>query len=107
MTAHKHAALMAEYAKDAAETDKPWERWEVRNQTCPIDEYRVWNTCRSHPEWVEGCEYRRKPKPAECWVFVSDGVVGQAYSTEQQARNYEDQAKGFGWRLAHMREVIE
>lgn len=25
---HIHAAAMAEYAKDAAETDKPWERWE-------------------------------------------------------------------------------
>ena len=23
---HIHAATMAEYAKDAAETDKPWER---------------------------------------------------------------------------------
>ena len=25
---HIHAAAMAEYAKDAAETNKPWERWE-------------------------------------------------------------------------------
>ena len=25
---HIHAAAMAEYAKDALETDKPWERWE-------------------------------------------------------------------------------
>lgn len=25
---HIHAAAMAEYAKDALETDRPWERWE-------------------------------------------------------------------------------
>lgn len=25
---HVHAELMAEYAKDAMETDKPWERWQ-------------------------------------------------------------------------------
>ena len=30
MTAHKHAALMLQYAQDAAETDKPWKRWEVK-----------------------------------------------------------------------------
>jgi hypothetical protein len=29
---HKHAKLMALYAEDAAETDKPWERWEYNNQ---------------------------------------------------------------------------
>lgn len=31
MTKHIHAELMAEYAKDAMETDKPWERWECFN----------------------------------------------------------------------------
>ena len=30
MTAHKHAALMLQYAQDAVETAKPWERWELR-----------------------------------------------------------------------------
>ena len=30
MTAHKHANLMLQYAQDAMETDKPWERWEVK-----------------------------------------------------------------------------
>lgn len=27
---HKHAEAMMEYAKDAMETDKPWERWEYQ-----------------------------------------------------------------------------
>ena len=55
MTAHKHAALMAQYAQDAAETDRPWERWQVyimggwRNWDIPFTFY---------PE----SEYRRKPR---------------------------------------------
>ena len=27
---HKHADLMLQYAEDAMETDRPWERWEWR-----------------------------------------------------------------------------
>ncbi len=53
---HIHAAAMAEYAKDAAETDKPWERWEFCHMR---GEYQ---SLHSHPEWVEGNKYRRKPK---------------------------------------------
>ena len=53
---HIHAAAMAEYAKDALETDKPWERWEV---SCQKQKYK---TLWDHPEWVENNEYRRKPK---------------------------------------------
>lgn len=53
---HIHAATMAEYAKDAAETDKPWERWEFsyKNQ-----EYESLN---NHPIWMTDNKYRRKPK---------------------------------------------
>ncbi len=51
-----HAAAMAEYAKDALETDKPWERWEFCHMR---GEYQ---SLHSHPEWVENNEYRRKAK---------------------------------------------
>ena len=54
---HIHAAAMAEYAKDAIETDKPWERWEffsLHNQ-----EYK---TLDGHPIWHEDIKYRRKSK---------------------------------------------
>jgi hypothetical protein len=57
MPAHKHAHLMAEYAKDALETDRPWERWEV---SCP--EMGVWITLGSCPSWNEDLAYRRKPR---------------------------------------------
>ena len=56
MTAHKHAALMLQYAQDAAETDKPWERWEYKLHGEP------WLECERNPTWPENVEYRRKPQ---------------------------------------------
>lgn len=56
MTAHKHAALMLQYAQDAAETDRPWERWEFKVKS------GVWCNLSEHPAWLEHKEYRRKPK---------------------------------------------
>ena len=53
MKAHKHAALMAEYAKDAAETETPWKRWEFFYGT-------VWHECSTAMSWDECTEYRRK-----------------------------------------------
>ena len=75
---HIHAAAMAEYAKDAAETDKPWERWEFsyKNQ-----EYESLN---NHPIWMTDNKYRRKPKvilinghevPEPCRTPLKDGEV--------------------------------
>ena len=52
---HIHAKEMAEYAKDALETDKPWERWQVSFSDGFID-------LDGHPNWVANHEYRRKPK---------------------------------------------
>ena len=55
---HIHAAAMAEYAKDALETDMPWERWEI-SMTESGDEYR---NLLGHPDWAVTRKYRRKPK---------------------------------------------
>lgn len=54
---HPHAALMAEYAKDAAETETPWTRWEFRHGN------GEWQPKRNHPEWLVAYQYRRKPEP--------------------------------------------
>lgn len=56
---HPHAALMTLYAQDAAETDKPWERWEYRNE-----DSNVWlGPMAVGPSWYLDCQYRRrKPK---------------------------------------------
>lgn len=59
MTAHKHAALMLQYAQDAAETQRPWDRWENSN---PTMNPRTWSACIDHPEWNPAIEYRRGPK---------------------------------------------
>ena len=66
MTAHKHAHLMAQYAQDAAETDEPWERWEVAafgNKFVPL---------HVHPGWREEHEYRRKPKTLTYTVTIPE-----------------------------------
>lgn len=58
MPAHKHAALMMQYAQDAAETDRPWERWQVRN---PM--FVVWQDCdRDSVRFDPLLDYRRKPR---------------------------------------------
>lgn len=57
MTAHKHAALMAQYAQDAMETDKPFGRWEFR----PVGAEN-WMCCIHGISFSVHCEYRRKPR---------------------------------------------
>ena len=53
---HIHAAAMAEYAKDATETDMPWERWEFSKTG------RDYDSLHEHPSWNPDIKYRRKPK---------------------------------------------
>ena len=53
---HIHAELMAQYAEDALETDKPWERWEFSHDD------RDFLPLASHPQWIIDNKYRRKAK---------------------------------------------
>ena len=102
--AHIHAAAMAEYAKDAAETDMPWERWEI-SITESGDEYRK---LLGHPDWAVTRKYRRKPKtilinghevPEPCrtplqdgevyWTLTfSDGVINLTWLSDEDDGNY-------------------
>lgn len=54
ITPDPHAASMLMYAQDAAETDRAWERWEMRNG------HNGWVACCSHPDWARSLAYRRK-----------------------------------------------
>lgn len=54
MAAHPHAALMAEFAKDAATTEQPWLLWQMKGAR------GVWYTCRITPNWSPASQYRRK-----------------------------------------------
>ena len=65
MTAHKHAALMLQYAQDAAETDAPWERWEWKGE-------REWNPLASEFAFSIHYEYRRKPKTLTYTVTIPE-----------------------------------
>lgn len=56
MTAHVHAELMKQYAEDALETDKPWERWEMQGHIT-----KHWYRMSSCPDWDKNVKYRRKP----------------------------------------------
>jgi len=66
MTAHKHTALMLQYAQDWAETDTPWKRWEV---AAPGDKFV---SLYSHPYWGEEYEYRRKPRTLTYSVTIPE-----------------------------------
>ena len=66
MTAHKHAALMAQYAQDAAETDTPWTRWEVAISG------NEWGSLPGNPIWGEYAEYRRKPRTLTNTVTIPE-----------------------------------
>jgi len=54
---HPHAKLMAEYAQDAAETDTPWERWEL---CIPTFSNNAFHGLDDHPRWEPDRIYRRK-----------------------------------------------
>ena len=56
MTAHKHAESMRLYAEDAAQTDRPWERWQSRFGD------GSWRDMVRHPKWWADSEYRRKAR---------------------------------------------
>lgn len=65
MTAHKHAALMLQYAQDAAETDKPWERWEWKGGI-------GWYPLASEFAFSIHYEYRRKPSTLTYTVTIPE-----------------------------------
>ena len=54
MSGHVHAKLMALYAQDAMETERPWERWEL------LAPGRDWKPCEGLLSWNTAIKYRRK-----------------------------------------------
>ena len=58
---HKHADLMALYALDSLETDRPWERWERTLYPTRL-ETMAWLPLTDHPHWITDVGYRRIKK---------------------------------------------
>jgi hypothetical protein len=74
MSKHPHAENMKRYAEDAAETDRPWERWgwwhTFNNEWLPLS---------YHPDWSIKTQYRRKWKP-KGGTWMGDVTDGKAYN---------------------------
>jgi hypothetical protein len=75
---HVHAELMALYAQDAMETDKPWERWEYK-----LDVSGEWISFMSCPTWNIVCKYRRKP----CTIKVNGFDVPEPMREKPSAQS--------------------
>lgn len=67
MTKHKHAELMMQYAQDAMETDKPWERWQYFHRGT-----EEWKSLEKL-NWNPNVMYRCKPKMLS--VTLANGEV--------------------------------
>ena len=65
---HKHAELMMQYAQDAMETDKPWERWEVYGNVTGR-----WISVSECLSFLPENQYRRKQKMLS--VTLANGEV--------------------------------
>ena len=68
MAKHIHAELMMQYAQDAMETPRPWERWEMYGKVSGS-----WLPLGACFFWRPENQYRRKPKM--CYVRLADGEV--------------------------------
>ena len=66
---HPHAELMAQYAQDAMETDKPWERWRINKNL-------GWRNMESTDIFHSYYRYERKPtkKPVDLSVLIDSGI---------------------------------
>jgi hypothetical protein len=64
---------MAQYAEDAKETDRPWERWQSRGKEA--HDRMPWRTMYGHPKWQDSRDYRRKPFQVQVAGEVFDDVV--------------------------------
>lgn len=100
MTAHKHAALMLQYAKDWAETAEPWKRWEVTSHR------GEWVALFGHPCWKEESEYRRKPRTLIYTVTIPEplreapDVEGVYYIVDLDAEGFYMEHEWSGSKLA-------
>jgi len=92
---HVHADLMMEYAKDAQETDKPWERWEHMSETNGCS----WIALCTHPKWYANWEYRRidpyriKPKAEDIVDEITSSLMDYL---KERPEKLKEVAREFG-----------
>lgn len=67
-----------------------------------------WADVKSHPSWsLETTEYRVKPKPAECWIFLFDTGVRSAMTYSSKESCLKDWGSGSDGKAVLFREVTE
>ena len=100
MSGHVHAELMAKYAKDARETNKPWKRWELDNGD-------GWLEMTAPPMWHESIKYRRKRVPREFWINVYYGGNFGSTAALHETKKAATACLAEGGETILVREVIE
>ena len=97
---HPHAELMMQYAQDAMETDKPWERWQYRLRGGVKKDFD-----RVHPTWRIKYEYFRKPQTITINGFEVPEPVREPliYGTRYYVANLgmDNYCYGFTWTGDH------
>ena len=103
---HKHAALMMEFALDAASSATPWDRWECSHAKSQ------WFQLRASPTWNPSQEYRRKPRtirignhdvPAPMTVPPDHGTTCYAIVCPALGRVDEIYWTGSGFEMSHLK----
>ena len=88
---------MRDYAQDAAETYKPWERWQWKHA-----ENETWHNPKIALAFIEEYDYRRKPR-----VIIINGIevpepmrekpeIGDIYYVPQVRYTFVEQLKWAG-----------
>ena len=72
---HIHADLMAQYAEDAKQHDKPWKLWQYNDGD-------TWIGCSTNPSWFSDHFYRRKPQS----IMIGDIEVPEPCKVELEYR---------------------
>lgn len=93
MNKHPHAELIMQFAQDAMETDKPWERWEWLYER---DGQQQWIECPNNVIFSESHKYRRKPqkKPVDLSVLVDSGIDIEVSVNDK-------------WRIGKLESIVE
>lgn len=86
---HPHAEKMAEFAQDARETDRPWERWEASN-----DDGKNWYPMSHMDGFIADWAYRRKatitpdPHAASMLLYAQDAAETDKAWMRWEFRSY-------------------
>lgn len=87
---HKHAKQMMEYAQDAMETDRPWERWEMRYKES------AWHQCQQYLCFDTSMDYRRKPRT----------ILVNGYEVPEPVREAPKIGHGYYFASVNMRDFF-